>query len=60
MNRQLLEMNTLILSLGERLRLVSKSLAQATGNQQELLTAERDELLNQYTHLCSKAATMIA
>lgn len=60
MNRQLLEMNTLILSLGERLRLVSKSLAQATGNQQELLTVERDELLNQYTHLCSKAATMIA
>lgn len=60
MNMQLLELNSMILSIGEQLRLVSKSLAQADGHQVELLTTQRDTLLNEYTTLCSKAATLIA
>jgi len=60
MNVELLEMNNLILSIGARLRQVSLSLAQATGHYREMLSVERDVLLNQYTSLCSRTTTLTA
>lgn len=60
MNVKLLEMNSMILMLGNRLRELSKLMAQSQGHQHDLLTVERDEVLREYETLCKATATLIA
>jgi len=60
MNMKLLEMNSMILMLGDRLRELSKLMAQSQGHQHALLVAERDEVLREYETLCKATATLIA
>lgn len=60
MNIKLLEMNNMILMLGDRLRELSKLMAQAHGHHHALLTAERDEVLREYETMCKATVTLIA
>ncbi len=60
MNMKLLEMNSMILMLGNRLRELSKLMAQAHGHKHALLTVERDEVLREYETLCKTTAALIA